>query len=318
MITLSTVEEALNFLEEIENLDEVDEVKFDGELNQFHLTISGERYHSSVPGELARGIWQFQEALYSAAAFALTGESDIRKLNSEQRSNFELVFEVREGSSDFLAPLGNFCQGLGEGFAAMDSKHKAVTLVLAFVIVASAVTAWKALDASAETKKEEVKAELSVKMEQEQTRQFEVFSNALAQNSVAQKFEQAVTEGTKAITRSVPDANEVRIGRVSFDSDEIKETNRRAQRTPSTSTVIAEDFRIFTVDVREDGVAKYVLAGVETGEFVASLEEANFSPEEIQSVIDAAKNRRNIRLEVLTTVRKGAIQGAKILQVLGG
>lgn len=316
MVVLSTVEEALKFLADIENQVEVEEVSFSGELDRFHLTIDGERYHSSVPGELARGLWHLQEAIYSAAAFALTGESDIRKLTSEQRSNFELVFEVKEGSSDFWASLGKFFEGLGEGFVNMDSKHKAITLVLSAVIVAGGVTAWKALDANAEAKKEEVKAELAFQLEEQKTRQFELIARATAGNPIAQKFEQAVTEGTKAVTRGAPDAEELRIGRVSFDSDDIKETNRRAQRTPTTSTVIEENFRVFTVNVREPGVAKYVLAGIETGEFVASLEETNFSVEEIQRVLDAAQHRREIRLEVLTTVRKGTIQGAKILQVL--
>jgi hypothetical protein len=316
MVVLTTVEEALQFLADIEDQTEVEGVRFSGELERFHLTIGGERYHSSVPGELARGLWQLQEALYSAAAFALTGESDIRKLSAEQRSNFELVFEVKEGSSDFWASLGKFFEGLGEGFVNMDSKHKAVTLVLSAVIVAGGVTAWKALDANAEVKKEEVKAELALQLEEQKTRQFELLARATSGNPVAQKFEQAVTEGTKAVTRGAADAEEVRIGRVVFDSDEIKETNRRSQRTPTTSNVIEENFRVFTVNVREPGIAKYVLAGVETGEFVASLEEQSFSPEEIQRVLDAAQQRRDIRLEVLTTVRKGAIQGAKILQVL--
>lgn len=316
MVVLSTVEEALQFLADIEDRAEVEEVSFSGELDRFRLTIDGERYHSSVPGELARGLWQFQEALYSAAAFALTGESDIRKLTSEQRSNFELVFEVKEGSSDFLASLGKFFEGLGEGFVNMDSKHKTVTLVLAAVIVAGGVTAWKALDTSAEVKKEEVKAQLAMQLEEQKTHQFELLARATAANPIAQKVEQAVTEGVKAVTRGAPDAEEVQIGRVNFDSEEIKEANRRAQKTPTTSRVIEENFRVFTVNVREPGVAKYVLAGVETGEFVASLEEASFSAEEIQRVLEAAQQRRDIRLEVLTTLRKGSIQGAKILQVL--
>lgn len=316
MAVLSTVEEALLYLAEIQDQDEAEEVTFSGELGRFQLTIDGDRYHSTVPGELARGLWHLQEALYSAAAFALTGESDIRKLSAEQRANFELVFEVKEGSSDFLAPLKRFFEGLGEGFVAMDSKHKAVTLILSAVIVAGGVTAWKALDASSEVKKEEVKAALSQQLEEQKTRQFELFSRATAGNPVAQKFEQAITDGTKAVARGASDATELQIGRVVFDSDEIKESNRRAPRTPTTSAVIAEDFRVFTVNVREPGVAKYVLAGVETGEFVAALEESNFSPEELRSVIEAAQQRKDIRLEVLTTLKRGAIHSAKILQVL--
>lgn len=316
MVVLSTIEQALAYLSEIQDRDEVEEVSFAGELASFRLTVDGDRYHSTVPGELARGLWQLQESLYSAAAFALTGESDIRRLSLEQRSNFELVFKVEEGSSEFWASLGNFLNGLGEGFAAMDSKHKAITLILSAVIIAGGVTAWKALDASAETKKAEVQATLNFQMEEQKTRQFEILARATEANPVAKKFDQAMSDGTKAVARGAADADEIKIGRTILDSDEIKESNRRAQRTPTTSSVIDEHFRVFTVNVREAGVAKYVLAGPETGEFVASLDEQSFTPDERQRVIDAAHNRRDIRLEVLTTVKKGTIQSAKILQVM--
>lgn len=72
MVVLNTVEEAINYLAQLDDGTEPDEVVFEEELATLHIEVDGDRYHATIPGELARGLWQFQEAVYSAAAYALT------------------------------------------------------------------------------------------------------------------------------------------------------------------------------------------------------------------------------------------------------
>ena len=85
---------------------------------------------------------------------------------------------------------------------------------------------------------------------------------------------------------------------------------------PTTAEVLDMSFRIFKVDVREVGEAKYVLAGAGTGEFIATLNEANFEQAELDRVLQAAQKREEIRLEVLIARNKMGIRSAQIMQVL--
>ncbi|WP_313082544.1 hypothetical protein [Pulveribacter sp.] len=314
-ITLSSVEDAIAYLERLESGVQPDDITFEGELQWLRIRVEGERYHATVPGELARGIWQFQEAVYSAAAYALTGVGDIRKLTADQRSALELVFEVKDGSSDFWAALSGFLNKIAEGCANMDPVTKARLLIVIALIVAGGYGFGKAVDVFGDVRKEEIKAQQVLGLEQQQTRQMEIFTEALAGNKVAQKFDEAVTEGTKAIARSAPDATEIDVGRTKLDAERIEELNRRAPRVQTVPDVLDTSFRIFKVDVREPGVAKYVLAGDGTGEFVATLNEANFSQADLTRVLEAAQKREQIRLEVLIARSKGEIRSAQIMQV---
>lgn len=315
-ITLSSVEEALGYLACLEAGAAPDDVNFAGELSRLHIRVDGPRYHATVPGELARGLWQFQEAIYSAAAFALSGTGDIRKLTSEQRSSLEFVFEVSEGSTDLSSILSGFFEKLGEGFASMDAKTKSVTIVLVALVLAGGYGFGRSADVFGDIRKEELKTQQVVALEKERTNQIELFARALAQSSAAQKFDDAVSEGTRAVARAAPDAVEIAIGRTKLDSERIQDLNKRAPRVSTVSDVLDLKFRIFKVDVREPGVAKYVLAGEGTGEFVATLNEANFSRSELARVIEAAGKREEIRLEVLIARSKGEIRSAQIMQVL--
>lgn len=314
-ITLSTAEEALAHLQALEDGARPEEIQFGGELQWVHIRVDGERYHATVPGELARGLWQFQEAIYSAAAFALTGIGDIRKLTAEQRAALELVFEVKNGSTDLWAALSGFLEKLGEGFANMDPLTKSRVIIVVALIVAAGYGFGKGVDVFGEVRKEDIKAHQVVALEEQQTKQMEVFAKALVENRAAQKFDEAVTEGTKAIARSAPDATQINVGRTKLDAEKIQELNKRAPRVATVPDVLDLKFRIFKVDVREPGVAKYVLAGEGTGEFVATINEANFSQVELAKVLEAVQKREEIRLEVLIARSKGEIRSAQIMQV---
>lgn len=315
MVVLNTVEEAINYLVQLDDGTEPDEVVFEGELAILHIEVDGDRYHATIPGELARGLWQFQEAVYSAAAYALTGVEDIRKLTAEQRTALEFVFHVTEGSTDIWAALGGFLEKIGEGFSNMDALSKARVMILIAIIIAGGYGFGKYADVFGDIRKEEIKAGQIVALEAQRTNQMEIFTNALAQNKVAQKFDNAITEGTKAIARSASDATQLKVGLTVLNSDDIRELNKRAPRVATIPEVLDTKFRIFKVDVRDPGLAKYVLAGAGTGEFVASIDEANFTQEDLAKVLDAAQRREEIRLEVLIARSKGDIRSAQIMQV---
>lgn len=314
-IQLNTVEDALAQLVAIAALDHFDEeISFGGELGSITFSITGRQYHGSIPGELARGLWEYQEELYRAAAFALSGSNDIRKLSQAVRDTLELVFEVREGSTDILAKLDTFIKALGEGFITMESKHKATVLICLAIILGGGVLGYKALDDSATLKQEEVKASLQVQLEQEKTRQFQLFSGLAASDKVVSRFDKASEDGTRSVIRSASDAESIKVGRIEFDRSDIEEVNQRAARTASDAVVLDEDFRVLAAEAKLADSTKYMLAST-LGEFSVIVHHSEFSPAELDKLWAAAKGRANIRLEVSVTKNRDTIKAAQIVSV---
>lgn len=317
-LTLSTLEDALAYLAEYSGDKEQDspDIVFAGELAEIRVDISGERYHSSIPAELARGLWEYQEAMYKAVAFALYGVEDIRRLTQAQRMEFELVFRVGEGSTDIFAALSDFLGKLGGGFLTMDSKHKAYVLVAIAVVLTSGWAATTIAESQSAIKKEEIKAQTTIQQEHEKTRQFEVLAKIATTNAVVNTFSKASEEGAKAVVRSVPDAKEVKIGRVKISRSDIEEVNARASKEKATAEIIQDDFRVFGAYARDASATKYILAGRDGTEFSVVVSHEDHTAAELDKIWAAARDRKPLSLEVNLTLIRGAVKTAQIVKVL--
>jgi hypothetical protein len=315
-VTLSTFEDALSFIADAQHKEILESVKFTGALTELKILVDGEKYKCSMTGELARGIWEYQEAIYKAASQVLYGVDDIRKLTSEQREEFNLNFKITEGSIEFKALIEKFIEKIGEGFTTMDDKSKIITMVLLAVVLSVGYGSTRVLEASEETKREEIKAELQISNEEEKTRQLQIFAKALTDNTNALRFSQATEDGTRAIMRSAPDASKISIGRINFDSQEINEVNQRAKKVKSTSEIVQEEFKVFGAETRHGSSTKYVLARPNGQEFPITVNHDDYAADDLNKLWNAAKNRTLIKLEVNLTMLKGSIRVAQISQFL--
>jgi hypothetical protein len=317
VITLSSLEDALAFLDRYagEKEHEAPSVQFSGELAEITIDVDGPRYHASIPSELARGLWEYQEALYRAVTLVLYEVEDIRRLTEEQRKDFELVFAVSEGSTDLVAKLKDFLAKLGEGFLTMESKHKGYTLVAIAVVLSTGWGAVTVLEAHASSKKEEIKAQAQIALEQEKTRQFEVLARVSQQSAVA-AFSKAAEEGAKAIVRRAPDATQVRIGRTNIDRSDIEEVNRRSAIEKATAEIVQENFSVIATSSRDASATRYWLARKDGSEFSVVLSHEDFEVAALEKIWAAARDRKPIALEVNLTMSRGTIRAAQIIKVL--
>ena len=318
VVKLSSLEDALDYLAAYagDKETEAPDVEFDGELSQLKIDIEGDRFHASVPGELARGLWEYQEGLYKAVAFALYGAEDIRRLTVAQRREFELVFKVAEGSTDLIAPLKVFLKKLGEGFFTMESKHKAYVLVAIAVVVATGWGAAHIIESQSSVKKDEIRATLVTQQEQEKTKHFEVRGRVAMANNVVSTFSKASEEGARSIVRSVPDARNVRVGRTNIDRNEIEEVNQRVSKEKATADIIQEDFRVFGAYARDASATKYILARKDGTEFSVLVSHDDHAPADLEKIWSAARDRKPISMEVNLTLIRGVIRTAQIVKLL--
>ena len=110
---------------------EMPNVKFNN-WPRFEMHVKGERYHSTITPELMESFLDLQKTINKS--FALLRYSDSsRRLTKTDREELKILVEVTDGSSGFIAFLGDqadaLIQGLVEGFKTMDSKHKLITIL---------------------------------------------------------------------------------------------------------------------------------------------------------------------------------------------
>ena len=294
-VFLKSVSEALAFIDRFHNEDcELAAVSFGGELTNFKIVIDGDRYKGTVPSELARSLWEFQEALYKAVAQVLYGTEDMRKLTAEQRTAFELVFRISEGSTDADAKIETFLERLADGLTNMSDTKKSITLVLIAVAMVTGYGAKTVIEGQSEAKVEQIKADTQIATEREKTRQFEVFAAAISQNEQAKRLAQATDEGTRAIMRGTPDASSLKVGRVQFTSGEINEVNQRAPKVKSEAIVVQEEFSIFGAETRHNSSTRYTLSRRDGTEFYVTVNHDDFQQADLDRLWVAARMRQGI------------------------
>jgi len=312
---LSTTKDAIDFISSHLARDEAPDVTVTGELALFSMHIEGQEYNASFPSEFARGLWEFQEAIYNAVAFALYGIEDIRRLTVQQKEDFKIVFSVDKGSLDLQAMLEKFFEKLSEGFVNMDSKHKAVTIASVALVIATAYGAVHIVEANSDEKKAEIASHTQIAQEQERTAQFKVIADAIEQNKISAGFAKATEEGTRAIIKRAQGATDIRVGHVKFDHEEIEEVNQRAAKEKAEAQMITGDFSILRVETRDSSTTKLVMSSKDLGEFSAVMLDEDFLADDLNKLWSAVKNREKISLEVNATMIRGSVKTAQIVKI---
>ena len=314
MPTISTLAEALAFLA---SPDYDATIELTGALAQLHIEVDGARYHSTMPGELARGIWDLQEALYKAAAFALTGSDDIRRLSAPQRQQLELVFVVKDGSTDLLASLQGFFTALGEGFKTMDDRTKAKTLIAIAAIVTGYLWGDSLLEGYFTQQGRLLDAQARQALSDGENARLKIVRDMIAEQRTVARFDEAMDAGARAIARGAQDASSLRIGPQQIDSAQIQYVNQRAARVPSTSVTVTESFAVFQADTHSHESTRYMLGRPDGSEFAVTVIHEAFSADDLEKLWTAARQRQRIELEVtITTNKDGVVRNAQIISVL--
>lgn len=311
--TINTLEDVLSILR---SGDDEATYALSEEFKTLKIKVGGERYHSSIPAELARGLWQFQEALYKAVAFSIHGVEDIRKLTTEQREDFELNFKVQEGSTEILASIGKFIEKLGDGISTMSSKDKKQTILLISALLAGAFLTNSYLNHDAEVTK--VKADVQKvrlgKEEHENT--IQAFASLVGDNDKARAFQKAVEEGGQAVVKGADDATSVEVPGKKYTRNDIEDLTQRAPREPAKSESDIRKYKIVTINTKSADIIKLGLVDVASDdEIPVNFIRDDMTMDDINAIWAAAKSGDEITLEVSKNYRKDTLVLATILSV---
>lgn len=314
-ITLSTLDEALRLMREVSagrfTEEEANNVSlaFSGELSEIKIVVDGADYHGTIPGDLAKGIWEFQSEMYRAAAFALYGTNDSRKLTTEQREKFELIFEVSKGSSSLLATAKDTIEALKGCLDGMTGTQKLLGIVLLAIVITTGVTVMHISDNNK-----------TVALEQEHTKQGQTIQatavDVIKAQNIATRYAEANSAGITAIAKSACDATSIKFGLAALDASEISDINRKAERTRATAEVVDGPFMVFELNSKTPGKTTGYLCDHQGRDFSFGIDESEFDQQQVANLWDAAKLRKPINMQVTLTVgADGTIKKSQVIQI---
>lgn len=323
-IELSSIEQAIAFIHGLDDPDYAEaKVSFNGELRTLEIEIEGPLFHGELTGELARGLAEFQDELYRAARFAITGkEGRESRLTIPQKEALELRIEVNKGCTLIKIDVGKFGDGLLQ--ILQDSVSSMTPLELTgFVVAVVAVlgVAWIGKTAVVEHFKEKTaSAEGGQETERLKAaadapvRVVEQLAAVINQDKRIERFAMATEKGLTEVAARATDATSVKMGRVELDDAALAALHRRSPKSASENIHEIGDFRILHVNGSVSPF-KLTLGGASMGEFDIEFDPAEFTPEQDDLIWDAARTRRMVRLEVKAIQLRDKIKGAVLLDI---
>ncbi|QYJ86931.1 hypothetical protein K0I73_04120 [Shewanella mesophila] len=246
---------------------------------KIELNIKGKRYHSSLPTSVMEGFVQFQNDVYLAFALIKYGVADLRKLSATEKQDLELIFEIKEGSTDSNSTIDDWANkalgSLGNIMSGMNSRDKAavlITLVLgaggyfAFDSYQSNQTEQVKVQKDVELARLKVESEKVTAETQKQSIAALQDANQQIQKVTVAALQQKITEeaseetltriktasaqfnaGHRAVVRSAQDAEQITIASAVLDKEAIKEIAKKPRpvrdRQPLTVECIMQGMK---------------------------------------------------------------------------
>lgn len=326
MKVLSTVDEAIAHLKLLRTagVDADTELKFAGELSNLQFVFEGPGFKHAIPGDLAKGIATYQEQIYRAAKYALYGRDGRFQLTIDQRKAFELVFVVNDGCTELLASVGKIVEALAAGVTGMDSTTLAIVIILVVLILVGGYVAIKIHDGIQNTKQKKIEEDgrntgldAAAKIASDMAKsQLEVVRALTADGkfAVAKRFEVAQEAGVKEILKSVPQATEVEVNGVEFDSDDIREIKRRARRSKSAYEEVTLSCKVF-VDTNQIP-SRLTISSPELPNEVKADWPDDIDEGKDAMLWDAIRSGTRIMLELGYTVLNGVAKTGVVIDVI--
>ncbi|WP_368647753.1 hypothetical protein ABRZ00_12895 [Castellaniella ginsengisoli] len=309
-ITVATLDQVVDLIRRLLDKEpgiNYEQIGLSDDLTTITIEIKGDRYHGTVSGDLAHGLWDLQQEVYRALAYTLTGVDDKRRLGKIPE-DWKLQFEVRDGSTILTASVKWVINALKEGYLAMDDNHKTIVILGVALVITSGVGLTYVAN-------NYIDAHERIEMEQERTNQFEVIARAARAVPDFSRWREAARNGAKSVAKSVPDADSLRIGEEQLGAHQIREINARAVREAPTTEPIIEPFRVVGFKRQDDGVSKFTIIGADS-ELTVVLDAESFTNEQLDLLWSAAQHNARVSLEVQIKRVGDVVKGAWVTDIL--
>ncbi|TOQ83118.1 hypothetical protein CGG88_03005, partial [Vibrio parahaemolyticus] len=331
VLVIKSEKEFLNYAHGVlVNGEEEQTIKFDGWPTVI-LDIKGNRYHSSLPTKLMEGLVSFQQEVDKAYTCLQYNTSNRQKLTNADKDILELVFTIKEGSTEASSGGSDWVNGLLDKldvvFKGMSGRQKTALLALLVLSVTGAYVGVSFLDGQNQVAIEKQKSIASVEVEKERTEQLKTLTetsnlgvqalrDAVLDKALEESPEQGIKvvehieEGYKNVVKSVPDADQLSIGDTTLSKSDIK----RISAKPDVVKDVDESTDVFFIESIKKK-PDYMIVGVVAVDsdlsFNIKVDTSFLMDNEKEALHDAFRDENSINLKYQANLKNGEIVNAR-------
>lgn len=311
---ISNDDEALSFLKESlkNNLPDNVSVEFSN-WPVFKLSIYGDDFHGTIPTRIMPPILDLQEEINRAYCRAKYGSESLRSLTDEERDALELVVEVNEGCTEFIAEIGKVFNDAIKA-SSMTGPETAIVFVSIGMFVAGAY-GWKQWLLSRERMHQ---ADVTVRMSQEETKRNEILADTIKHNSQVRAASEGINEFRTNLAKKLKPTDEVKHdGEFIVDGATASTIAKKPKEEPS-ATRIDGDFAILNIGFPEQFGEPYKLHVKRIKDNMRLTVEAShdvISHDQIETIKAAGFGVKVVALEINAQKRHDQISNAKLYNI---
>lgn len=302
---------------------EVQRIVFDG-WPTTKFNVVGARYHSSLPAKMMEGLIDFQHEVEKTYAKLSYGVANRNKLTNADKDALEIVFKIKEGSTDAEGPNDSWFNKIWDKldliFEDMTGLQKTAILSVLVIAGTTMYVAPQVIDSNEKV----ALAELELEKEKVDADKDNLVVGALRDIVLAKSKEETpeqskaildhFDEGYKSVIRSVQDANKMEIGGTVYSNQEIIDISAKPDVVTDVEEVESE--------VHIDSIKKnsdYMLLGVTTTDGILTFNikvDTSFLPDsEREWLHDSFRDGRKTTLKYQVKLKNGDISEARLISV---
>lgn len=253
---------------------------------------------------------EVQRDLHRVYANVCYGAPNLRRLKDEDRDLLELVVKVKEGSSDYEAPLWKQLNELAKKAIDKMNSRDVVITVLGIAVVVGGVEINKAWVAE---RQEEKQAEQTVALSMQETERLKVFSEAVKQKPVLAETRADFEASQNRLLKTVKPGDTVQTKGVQLRSDQALEIVHE-ERSRAEDTHITGTFRVLANDASKGKGFRIKVSRIEDGlTFLADVPmELDADQKRLIQKAEWSKGAVVVRLDITASMLRDSVTNAVV------
>ncbi|WP_339774984.1 hypothetical protein [uncultured Methylophaga sp.] len=288
------------------------QIKFEG-WPLFKLSIYGDDFHGTVPTRIMPPILELQSEIHRVYLRAKYGDDNLRRLSDEERYALELVVEVNDGCTEFIAEIGKvFNEAIKN--SNMTGEETALTLISIAVVIAGTYS-WK-LWLSHQEKLHDKKS--TVQVSQEETKRLEIVTAALNKSKDASAAFEGISDFKTHLTKKLKPNDVIKVDGEDVISGSYAEEITKPPKQESETLRISGQFTITTITFPTsfgDAYKLYVRRVDDDMNLVVEASHENITDRQIEVISKAGFGVKVVDLEINAQKRDNVISKAKLYKI---
>lgn len=272
-----------------------------------YIKLYGNKFNDSITGQVARGLWEFQQEIYRAVAYTLYGQASIKKLTKEDLEKYNLTFHINEGSTEIKAFIQGFFNCLAEALKDMSSAHKALLIAaIASIVTYGYVThslESQKIDSNTATSLKKIEADLEEIKLKEHTKHLQLMAEAKKEAETLGVWKESVKEGVKSVAKALDENDSMDFGEYHLPPLAIQQLKQKSPKVTSDESTITDNFTLYGFKEISPSQIQFEIRGA-SGEYTVLMDSDTFSKEEMNYLTHIAADIDSLKLTIkLITIR---------------